>query len=79
MVYVKSTAKWNTNEIEQIEKEINLMQDKLKKNEKKSESISKWVNAHQKNMSKKKITEGFFSSQKKKKMWRIYFKIKKSK
>ena len=36
------------------------MQDKLKKNEKKSESISKWVNAHQKNMSKKKITEGFF-------------------
>ena len=44
------------------------MQDKLKRNEKKSESISKWVNAHQKNMSKKKITEGFFSSQKKKKM-----------
>ena len=34
------------NKTEQIKKEINLLQDTLKKNEKKS--ISKWVNAHKK-------------------------------
>ena len=34
------------NEIEHINKEIDLLQDRLKKNKKKSESISKWVNAN---------------------------------
>ena len=52
------------NEIEQIKKVINLLQGRLKKNEKKSESISKWVNAHQKNTSKKKTKAGFFSNPK---------------
>ena len=44
------------NEIEQINKEINLMQDRFKKNKKKvkGEKISKCVNAHQNNRSKKK-------------------------
>ena len=38
------------NEIEHINKEISLLQDRLKINEKKSESISKWVNANWKNI-----------------------------
>ena len=51
------------NEIEQIKKDINLLQDRLKKNTKKSESISKWVNANQKNTSQKRTKVGFFSNQ----------------
>ena len=38
------------NEIEHINKEISLLQDRLKINEKKSESISEWVNANWKNI-----------------------------
>ena len=41
------------NENEQINKEINLLPDRLKKNKKKTEPISKWVNANQINTSKK--------------------------
>ena len=52
------------NEIEHINKEINLLQDRLKKKRKKSKSISKWVKAHQKNMSKKRKKYGSFSNQK---------------
>ena len=57
------------NEIEWVKKEINVLQDKQKNKEKqkKSESISKWVNARQKNTSKKKTKQtkaGFFSNQK---------------
>ena len=53
------------NEIEQIKKEINLLQDRLKKKWKKSESISKWVNANQKNTSKKKDKGRIFLKPKK--------------
>ena len=53
------------NEIDQIKKEIDLLQDRLKKNEKsQNRSISKWVIAHQKNTSKKLTKDGSFSSQK---------------
>ena len=52
------------NEIEHINKKINLLQDRLKKKEKKSESISKWVKAYKKNTSKKRKTNGSFSNQK---------------
>ena len=52
------------NEIEHINKEINLLQDELKKNEKSQESISKWVNANRKNMSKKRTNDKSFSNQK---------------
>ena len=41
------------NENEQINKEINLLPDRLKKNKKKTEPVSKWVNANQINTSKK--------------------------
>ena len=41
------------NENEQINKEINSLPDRLKKNKKKTEPISKWVNANQINTSKK--------------------------
>ena len=41
------------NENEQINKEINLLPDRLKKNKKKTEPISKWVNANQINTSQK--------------------------
>ena len=41
------------NQNEQINKEINLLPDRLKKNKKKTEPISKWVNANQINTSKK--------------------------
>ena len=41
------------NKNEQINKEITLLQDRLKK-KKKSESISKWVKPNQKNTSKKR-------------------------
>ena len=41
------------NENEHINKEINLLPDRLKKNKKKTEPISKWVNANQINTSKK--------------------------
>ena len=41
------------NENEQINKEISLLPDRLKKNKKKTEPISKWVNANQINTSKK--------------------------
>ena len=52
------------NEIEHINKEINLLQDLLKKNEKKSESISEWVNANRKNTSNKMAGDESFSNQK---------------
>ena len=53
------------NEIEHINKEIKLLQDRLKKKRKKPESILKWVKTHQKNMSKKgKRTDLSFSNQK---------------
>ena len=45
------------NEIGQIKKEIDLLQDILKKKRKRSESISKWVNVHQKNPSKKRTKD----------------------
>ena len=48
------------NEIEHISQEINLLQDLLKKNQKKSESISKWVKANRKNTSKKKYIGKIF-------------------
>ena len=47
------------NENEQINKEINLLPDRLKKNKKKTEPISKWVNANQINTSKKGRRENF--------------------
>ena len=50
-------------EIEHINKEINLLQDLLKKKRKKSERISKWVNANQKNTIKKMKKHGSFSNQ----------------
>ena len=40
-------------EFEQTNKETNLLQDGFLKKRKKSESMSKWVNAHQKNTNKK--------------------------
>ena len=49
------------NEIEQIKKDIYYKTDLRKW--KNSESISKWVNAHQKNMSKKRNKDGSFSNQ----------------
>ena len=49
------------NEIEQIKKDIYYKTDLRKW--KSSESISKWVNAHQKNMSKKRNKDGPFSNQ----------------
>ena len=51
------------NEIEPINKEINLLQDLLKKR-KKSESISKWVNVNWKNSSKTRAKDRSFSNQK---------------
>ena len=47
------------NENEQINKEINLLPDRLKKNKKKTEPISKWVNANQINTSKKGRRKNF--------------------
>ena len=58
-----SNTKQN-NEIEHINKEISLLQDRLKINEKKSESISKWVKGHMKNTHKKRKKDGSFSYQK---------------
>ena len=52
------------NKIEYINKEINLLQGRLKKKRKKSKSISKWVNANRKNMSKKRKKYESFSNQK---------------
>ena len=49
------------NEIEPINKEINLLQD-LRKTKKKL--ISEWVNENQKNTCKKRIKYGSFSNQK---------------
>ena len=51
------------NEIEQIKKEINWLQDRQTEKRKKYESVSKWVNANQKNTSKKRTKAGFFSNQ----------------
>ena len=50
------------NEIEPINKEMNLLQDRLNKNEK-SQSISKWIKANQKNTSKKRTKDESFSNQ----------------
>ena len=50
------------NEIQQIKKEIDLFKTDLGKR-KNSESISKWVNAHQKNTTKKRTKDGSFSNQ----------------
>ena len=58
-----SNTKQN-NETEHINKEISLLQDRLKINEKKSESISKWVKGHMKNTHKKREKDGSFSNQK---------------
>ena len=52
------------NEIEHINKEISLLQDRLKINEKKSKSISKWVNANWKNTNKTRTKKKAFSNQK---------------
>ena len=52
------------NEIEHINKQISLLQDRLEINEKKSESISKWVNANLKNTSKTRTKDKSFSNQK---------------
>ena len=52
------------NKTEQIKKEINLLQDRLNKKRKKSESISKWVNAHQKIRLKKDKGRIFFKPKK---------------
>ena len=52
------------NEIEHINKEMRLLQDRLKINKKKSESISKWVNANWKNTSKTRTKDKSFSNQK---------------
>ena len=52
------------NEIEQIEKEINLLQDRLKKNEKSQNQFSKWVNARQKNTCKKRQRQDFSQTKK---------------
>ena len=65
--YVYSINMPNTkenNEIEHINKEINLLHDRLKKKRKKSKSILKWVRAHQKNTTKQRKTDGSFSNQK---------------
>ena len=54
------------NEIKQIKKEINLLEDKLKKNEKR-QSISKWTKACRKNTNQKiRIvkTHNFFQTKK---------------
>ena len=48
------------NEIEHINKEINLLQDLLNKKRKKFESISKGVNANQNNTSKKRTKDKSF-------------------
>ena len=51
------------NEIEKIKKEINLLQGRLKKNEKIWINFKR-VNAHQKNRSIKKTKDGLFPNQK---------------
>ena len=53
------------NEIEHINKEINLLQDLLKKNEKSQNQFQKLVNANRKNTSNKKTDDKSFSNQKK--------------
>ena len=55
------------NEIKNVNKEISLLQDRLKINEKKSKSISKWVNANLKNTNKTRTKKKAFSNQKNKK------------
>ena len=52
------------NEINHINKEINLLQDRLTINKKKSKSISKWVNTNRKNTSKRRIKDKSFSEKK---------------
>ena len=52
-------------EIMYIDKEMNLLQDLLKKKRKNTESISKWVSANWKNTSKKRTKNKFFSNQNK--------------
>ena len=52
------------NEISHINKEINLLQDRLTINKKKSKSISKWVNINQKNTSRRRIKDKSFSEKK---------------
>ena len=51
-------------EIKHINKEINLLQDLLKKNRKKFKSISRWVNANRKSTDKKRTKDKSFSNQK---------------
>ena len=52
------------NEIKHINKEVNLLQDLLKKNEKSLNQFKKWVNANWMNTSKKRKKYGSFSNQK---------------
>ena len=49
--------------MEQIKKEINLLQERLQKT-KKVRSISKWINAHQKNATKKGQMTGLSQTKK---------------
>ena len=58
-----SNTKQN-NEIEHINKEISLLQDRLKINEKSKNLISKWVNGNPKNTSKAGTKGKSFSKQK---------------
>ena len=53
--------KQQNSKIEHINKEINSLQDLIKKSIKKSESISMWVNANRKNTSKKRTKNKSFS------------------
>ena len=63
------------NEMEQISKEISLLQDRLKIN-KKSQSISKWVNANWKNTSKEGQRTNFSETKKIQKILKDIFKNK---
>ena len=55
------------NEIEQIKKEINLLQGRLKKNEKSQNQFQNGLMCIKKNTSKKKTKAGFFSTPQNKK------------
>ena len=63
------------NEMEHISKEISLLQDRLKIN-KKSQSISKWVNANWKNTSKEGQRTNFSQTKKIQKILKYIFKNK---
>ena len=52
------------NEVEHINKEINLLQDLLMKNKKSQNQFQKLVNANRKNTSNKRTNDKSFSNQK---------------